>query len=152
MPVRRAFRLIEWPLVRAVLAVVTAIALPRYGRSLAVYRAEAAARRIAADLSLAQAQAREASADRAVQFDVTADLYEVEGVSDPDHTGRPYRVTVGEAPYHARLVEVRFDDNTSRIVFNGYGSASTGGIVVVASADIRRTVAIDAVSGKARVQ
>src|SRR5204863_23675 len=55
---RRAFSLIEITLVLMVMGVLAALAVPRYASALARYRADAAARRIVADLDLARTTAR----------------------------------------------------------------------------------------------
>ena len=61
---RSGFTLIELVMVLAIIGLITAIAAPRYAASLARYRAESAARRVAADLALARREAAASSSSR----------------------------------------------------------------------------------------
>src|SRR2546423_11308670 len=83
---RRAFSLIEMVLVLAILAMVSAIAVPRYAGSIARYRAETAARRVAADLALAAAHAADAGKPQLVVF--VARSYQMPGM--PHLDGKSY--------------------------------------------------------------
>src|SRR5438093_1386153 len=62
---RRAFTIADIVLVTAIIAVLGAIAVPRYSLALARYRVAAAGQRVAADLSLAQTAGRTTSAGQA---------------------------------------------------------------------------------------
>src|SRR5690349_12774102 len=87
-----AFSLIELVLVIAIIAVVGAIALPRYSNSLHNYRATLAAKRIATDLQMAQFRARALSTTRTVAFTVTGSTYQIAGESDLTKSGSTYTV------------------------------------------------------------
>src|SRR5436305_14998357 len=65
---RTGFTLIELLLVIALIAVAAAVAMPRYGRAVCHYQADAAARRIVADLAAAQARAKLNSTTVTVNF------------------------------------------------------------------------------------
>src|SRR5918993_3806654 len=89
---RRAagFSLFELLFVISIIAIVAATAMPKYGRSVARYRAECAARRVAADLALAKASARAASDERVVTFNTVAGTYTLGSVRHLDHGVQPY--------------------------------------------------------------
>src|SRR5438105_3411892 len=65
---RLAFSLVELTVVLALVVIVSAIALPRYWSSAGYYRVDLAARRLAADLALAQTHARTTAQFQNVRF------------------------------------------------------------------------------------
>ena len=148
---RRGFTLLEVMLVMAIAAVIAAIAVPRYGVALARYRADAAARRVAADLAFAQSTARATSQSVTMTFDAAAETYTIVGLSDPDHLAAGYVVDLTQRPYTAVVSSVNFGGGAG-VTFNGYGVPATGGDVVVASGKWTRTVHVDGTTGKATVQ
>lgn len=129
-------------LVLVTVAVVAAMAAPRYAGALASYRARCAAARVSADLAAAAAEARAASAARTVRFDVSAASYSVNG-------GEPVRL--GREPYAASIVSVSLGGDDA-IVFDGYGSPDSGGTVIVRSGAHARTITVDSATGRATVQ
>src|SRR5688500_13395076 len=88
------FSLFELLFVISIIAIVAATAMPKYGRSVARYRAECAARRVAADLALAKAGAKAASAERVVTFNTVAGSYTLASVRHLDHGTKPYTVAL----------------------------------------------------------
>lgn len=152
-PVRRArgFSLFELLFVIGIIAVVAAMAMPRYGRSVGRYRAQCAARRVAADLSLAMASARAASAERNVTFNTVAGSYTLAAVRHLDHGGTPYTVSLGDAPYHAELYYADFG-GAPQAAFDMYGGAKWSGKVIVRVGEFEQTVALNRDDGSVTVQ
>ena len=148
---RHGFSLFELALILAIVAVIAAIAAPRYATSVARYRAEAAATRMAADLSLARSRARATSASQAVVFTIRSSEYSLPGAPDLKNSASEYRVVLSEAPYQARLVSADFGGDT-QVVFDGYGVPDSGGSVVLRVGAIQRVVVLDGHSGRATVQ
>ena len=144
------FSLFELLFVIAIIAVVAAMAVPKYGRSVGRYRAECAARRIAADLALARSAARAASAERVVTFNTVAGSYTLSGVRHLDRV-QPYTVTLGDAPYHAQLYYADFG-GAPQAQFDMYGGARWGGKVIVRVGEFEQTVALSREDGSAKVQ
>src|SRR5437763_15457801 len=95
---RGAFSLIELMLVIGILAVVSAMALPRYANSLHAYRATMAAKRIASDLQLAQFRARSLSTTRTVSFTASSSSYQLIGEADLIKASSTYTVQLGDPP------------------------------------------------------
>lgn len=147
-----AFSLLELVLVLAIMATMAAIAVPRYANSLARYRADMAAHRIAADLEYARAAAAAASSSRSVAFHPDTDRYELTGLEHPDHPGSPYEVRLQETPFHTDLTEVVFGTDSQTVVFNGFGLPDNGGKVAVRAGDRVRTIVIDPETGEATIQ
>lgn len=145
------FTLIELVTVVAIIAITAAIAIPRFGNSLARIRVERAAHRITSDLSLAQQHARATSASQPVQFQCGDDnCYALPGVRDIDHSTAKYQVNLSESPYGATLVAAKFGGD-AEIIFDGYGMPDSGGSIVVQVADHLRMITINAETGQATV-
>jgi prepilin-type N-terminal cleavage/methylation domain-containing protein len=159
---RRAVSLLELVMVMAIIATVATIAAPRYAMSLAAYRADAAARRIVADLGMARVMARTEGRRVRVKFDNTAnkDLYFFEDEPDPHDPEEDYTVDLQKDPYRAELVLIDFDTK-EEVAFDAYGAAvkhdsgkpfAGPGTIVVASGGIQKTITVDTATGKATVQ
>src|SRR5688500_10231700 len=102
------FSLFELLIVVSLFAIVAAMAVPRYASSVGRYRADAAARRVAADLALARAKARAASAARTVTFNAAAGAYTISGMRHLDRASDPYTVNLSAAPYHVLVAHADF--------------------------------------------
>lgn len=148
---RGSFSLVELLLVMAMVAIIAAIAAPRYAMSAARYRADMAARRISADLAWARGRARTYSAARSVVFDVDDDEYAIPGIPDPDRPYQDYKVSLAEEPYRADIVSADFGGSDT-VVFNGFGLPDNGGSVVIEVKGVRRTISLDQGTGEATVQ
>jgi prepilin-type N-terminal cleavage/methylation domain-containing protein len=150
-PGRTAFSLLEVVLVVAILVVLAAIAAPRYARATCGYRAEAAARRIVADLALARRSARNAGARRTVSFSTESHEYAIAGLPGLNDPAQGYRVVLADRPYEARVVSADFGGD-AELVFDGYGAADSDGQVVLQVGDVRKTVIFTAASGRGTIQ
>jgi len=145
------FSLLETVLVAAIIAVVAAIAVPRYGESLARYRADLTARRIAADLKLAQVTARTSSTAQRVLFSIDEDLYQMPDMPGLDDPTAGYTVRISDEPYLATLVAVELAGD-EEVVFDGWGMPDTGGSITIRAGNVKRTVWLDSETGKATAQ
>ncbi len=141
LPHRRGFSLLELVIVMTLLAIVGGIAMPRYTASLTHHRAEAAARRIAADLAYVRRQARSTSSAQTVTFDLQAHEYSGAGLS----------VRLADDPYKAMILKARFNDE-AWIVFDGFGVPSSGGTVVIQVGNRQKTITLDRDSGRVTVK
>jgi type II secretion system protein H len=140
------FSLFELVLVLAIMGIMAAIASPRYARSLARYRVDMAARRIAADITLAQARARNTSGSQTITFDTTAEQYSIVGMADPDNRATNYVVNLSEEPYLATLGTVNFN-GSSTLTFNGYGDPASSGSITVSTGDTTKTITVSGDTG-----
>jgi len=148
---RRGFSLLEIVFVVAIFAVLAAMAVPRYGRATARYRADVAARRIAADIALTRKSARSAGAKRTLSFSVASGEYSVAGLADLRDSSADYRVDLKARPYEARMLSADFGGD-AELVFDGYGAPDSGGRVRVQVGEAVRTVLFDANTCEATVQ
>jgi len=133
-------------LVLAIMTVLAALAAPRYGRASGRYRADLAARRVAADLRLVQACAKAASASRTVTFIPETEQYRLWNIPASDGKPGDYTVVLSDEPYRAELTGVNFNGGL-QVVFNGWGLPDHGGTVVVSAGSEQRTILVDGTSG-----
>jgi len=138
---RSAFTLIELLMAITIMVIGTAIVWPRYGRAVASYRADSAARRVAQDLKLASTFARQRSQSRLVTFNATG--YYITGLRPLDGVGIQYVVNLSQEPYRCTLRGVDFA-GTTQVSFDGYGVPVTAGVVRLQSGSTLRTVIMDA--------
>jgi prepilin-type N-terminal cleavage/methylation domain-containing protein len=147
----RAFSLFELLIVLSLMGILTAIAVPRYARSIASYRAEAAARRVGADLMLAKAKARAASSPRTVTFNASAGTYTISGLRHLDNSTAPYTVDLRAAPYHATIEYADFG-GSPQAQFDMYGTLAWDGKVVVRAGERAWTVSLARLDGSPTVE
>ena len=148
---RPAFTLFELLIVTLIISIVAAVAVPRYANSVGRYRAEAAARRVAADLNLARAKAKSASSTRNVTFNMAAGMYTLSGIKNLDHSTDPYTVNLAGAPYYVNITYADFG-GVPQAQFDMYGTALWGGTVKVRTGDYERTVSLVKSDGSITVQ
>ena len=144
----RGFTLVEFLMVIVILATVTAIGAPRYANALANYRAEAAARRVVADINLARSRAVMKSTSQTITFSVSSNQSQIVGMADLDKPTSTYTTSFSGEPYRATLKSAAFGNSTS-LVFNGYGLPASGGTVVISAGSATKTITVNATTGGA---
>ncbi len=150
-PVRAAFSIVELLVVLAVAGVAASIAIPRYHASVAHYRLDAAARRIAADLERAATAARISSSGRTVTFSHDAVAYTVSGEASLRGNAGGYRVLLAEEPYRVHALSASFDGEPA-VTFNAFGLPDNEGQVTVRIGARERTIRLKAASGKTDIR
>ena len=149
---RRGNSLIELVIVILVMSIIAAAAMPKFADSLQLSRVNSAAKRIVADLATAQARARMISASQSVVFTVSSakSQYQLVGMPNPDRVSVSYTVALSQDPYYASLRSVDLGGDAT-IIFNGYGSPDSAGIIVVQVGSLTKTISIDASTGEATI-
>jgi prepilin-type N-terminal cleavage/methylation domain-containing protein len=153
-PSHRAFSLIEVTLVIAILSVVSAIAIPRYANSLHNYRANLAAKRVAADLQMAQFRARSLSTTRTLAFTLSSSSYQIPGEADLVQSGSTYTVKLSDLPYRAKITSAQFGSTigTTSINFNGFGMPDNGGSITLVSGNVTKSITVAPLTGAISIQ
>ena len=112
----RAFTLMELVVVLSTIAVLAAVAVPRYQRSVTRYRIQLASQRLARDIDWVRFQARAQSTSYTFTVNKTAETWTLGPTETPigtrvvDITDDPYRCQVGST----NLV-------TSKVTFDAWG-------------------------------
>ncbi|MDP6543716.1 MAG: prepilin-type N-terminal cleavage/methylation domain-containing protein [Phycisphaerae bacterium] len=145
------FSLLELVIVIAIVAILAAVAIPRYGKANQRYRAEMAARKVVADLGYARRRASISSSDQSIDFDVSNEQYEIPGAKDLRTGAADYTIVLSAAPYQAKIVSASFNGD-SEVIFDGYGVPDSGGTIVVGVGDYTKTIVLNADSGRAEIQ
>src|SRR5262249_24728785 len=128
-----------------------AVALPSWASILSKYRADSAARRLAADIARTQAVAYSTSATQTLTLNVTQSSYQITGLSGLDRRSSTYAVDLTAEPYRCKIASASFG-GTAQLSFNGYGQPTVvGGSVVVACGSQQRTITVDA-TGSTSIQ
>jgi Tfp pilus assembly protein FimT len=148
MPTRRrrrihqAYTLVELVIMVLVLGIVAGTAGPRYVESLAYFRVQSAAQRLAADLRLAREYAQKDSQSQTVDFDIATDSYAMSSMPDFFRPSNVYAVSLSTAQSPVDLSSANFE-GVDAIQFDMYGRANRAGSVVVQSGSKQRTVQVD---------
>jgi prepilin-type N-terminal cleavage/methylation domain-containing protein len=145
------FSLLELVITIAILVIISSVGYRVYGTSLTRYRADAAARRVANDLNLAQSRAYSRSAAQSVVFDVPASSYQITGMNDINQPTQPYVVQLSGQPYYATINSASFAGSPIA-AFDVYGMPASPGTIVVTVGATTRTITVDQSSGRATVQ
>lgn len=149
----RGFSLVELVLVLMVLAVVAALAMPRFGNAVARYHVEAAAGRLYADLVLTRETAKQRGRSMAMTFTTERGSgWVVRGMADLEHpSSSNYNVDLTLEPYVSSIESVDMGGDTE-IVFDGFGIPDTNGEIVLRSGAFTRVIRIAGTTGEIEVR
>ena len=145
----RAFTLVELLIVVLIMSIVAAAAAPAFLDSLLFHRVESAARRVKADLEMARQTARLTSAAQPVTFANSS--YTVGNTTKSlDDPHAQYLVDLTAPPFELDTVAADFAGGQS-VTFDGYGTPSSSGTVVLTTKNHQCTVALDGTTGEVTI-
>jgi prepilin-type N-terminal cleavage/methylation domain-containing protein len=141
---RCAFTIIELLIVVIIMGILTAVTAPTFFNSLLFHRVESAARRVKADLELARTQARLTSASQTVTF--ANSTYTLSNTTSLDKPGAIYSVDLKKEPYSLDGATPNFS-SAAIVTFDGYGTPTSGGTVVLVAKAHACTVTLNGTTG-----
>lgn len=142
---RRAFSILELVIVLLTMSILAAAAAPAFVNSLLFNRVESAARRLKADLELVRQTARLKSATQTISF--SGSTYTTSAaIKSLDRPKQGYAVNLGESPFELTGVTANFSGQPS-VSFNGYGTPTSGGTVVLQAKNHQCTVTLNGTTG-----
>jgi MSHA pilin protein MshC len=148
--------LIELVVVVLLLAIVSAIAVPRFANTLNSTSVKTAAQRIARDIALVRSWARVTSQSQSITFDTAHNTYTMTGVPDPNHSTGSNTVALSDGTLKSTLTSANFGSGSTTLTFNGFGVPmgvpTAGGTVVVSSGSTSNTITVDSISGVVTIQ
>jgi prepilin-type N-terminal cleavage/methylation domain-containing protein len=141
---RCAFSMIELIIVILIMSIFGAVAAPKFFDSLLFHRVESAVRRVKADIDYARQRARLTSTSQTVTF--SGSTYTVSGIKSLDLTSSTYTVDLTRTPYTLDSAIANFG-GAQVLTFDGYGSPTSGGTVVLTAKAHHCTITVDGVTG-----
>jgi len=147
----RGFTLFELTIVLAIVVIVSAIALPRYWSSIARYRVDIAARRLAADISLAQSHARTSGQFHNIQFTRGSLTYTLPEETSFTESPTGYVVNLDASPFNVSVLSFALSDGGKTITFDGFGQAAQSATIQLGAIGHSRTITLNQASGAVNV-
>jgi prepilin-type N-terminal cleavage/methylation domain-containing protein len=141
---RCAFTILELVIVLLIIGILTAVAAPTFFDSLLFHRVESAARRVKADLKLARTQARLTSTSQTITFANSG--YTISNTKSLDSPSAVYSVDLTKQPYALDSATPNFS-NAATVTFDGYGTPTSGGTVVLVAKTHTCTVTLEGTTG-----
>ena len=141
---RRGFTLAELVIVMVIMAILGAIAVPKFASANATYRVDGAARKLATEIEEAALQARARSTTVRVRLSTGAEHFSAAVVSPTTYLSIYYTT---DDPFSATVERVASADSTTRLDINAFGEFSTGWVAELKSGSRTRCVWADPVEG-----
>lgn len=151
-PIRAAFTFVEIVIVILVMGIMAAVTAPTFYQSLCYNRLESAARRLKLDLDQVRRTAQLKSRSESITF--SGSTYTLSsGVAALDHAGQSYVVDLSASPFELESVVANFGGLPAAlsVSFDGYGTASRSGTIVLSLNGHQRTITLTASTGNITV-
>ncbi|MCC6679095.1 MAG: prepilin-type N-terminal cleavage/methylation domain-containing protein [Phycisphaerales bacterium] len=141
----RAFTLVEFVIVLAIIATISAIAVPRYQLATARYRAIGAARRLAADIETMRQDAIARSLGQRFRIR-SSTTYQLTDNTAGWAAASVRSIDLSSDPYRARFTTTDLG-NDGELLFNGYGIPDGAATMTLSSGVVAAQVSVDGQTG-----
>jgi len=141
----RAFTIIELVIVVMIMSIFAAVTAPAFMDSLLFHRVETAARRVKADIDYTRQRARLTSTAQSITF-TAAGTYTISGAKSLQKSTLAYTVDLKKSPYSLDSATANFS-NVLVLTFDGYGTPTSGGTVVLKAKTHQCTVTVNSTTG-----
>ncbi|MCY2973720.1 MAG: type II secretion system protein [Planctomycetota bacterium] len=155
---KSGFTLLELSVTIMIIGILAAVAVPVYSDSLARFRVDIAAQRIAQDIATTQRSARQTNSTQTVTFTTSDDSCVINGLSSLDRVSQPYRVSFNQSPYQVDISSLVTAANPSSqlpsvsVAFNSFGMPDQGISVTVRAGAFQKRVDLAPISGRVTIQ
>jgi type II secretory pathway pseudopilin PulG len=149
-PIRTAFSIVELIVVLMIMGIMGAAAVPTFYRSLEQQRLESAARRVKQDLEQLRQTARALSKTETLTATSTTAYALSSDVHNLDHKNQSYAVDLAAAPFYVSNITTS-TGFPAQVSFDGYGTTTVSGNIVLQMGGYTRTVTLDPTTGQATV-
>jgi prepilin-type N-terminal cleavage/methylation domain-containing protein len=149
-PQRDAFTMLELVVVVMIMSILGAAALPTFYRTLEQQRLETAARRIKQDLDQLRQTARTLSKTETLTAISTTAYTLSSDITALDRKTQSYTVDLAAAPYYVTNITTS-NGFPAVISFDGYGTTTTSGNVILQMGSYQRTVTLDSSTGQVTI-
>jgi general secretion pathway protein H len=136
------FTLIEIVLVLLIAGILAAAAAPKFAESMASFRLQAVAHRIAGDIRYARRLAQQQSATLTIVFDVLSNSYTLTGVTNVNRRTSAYQFSLSELEYDCEMLSADFN-GVATLTFDVYGRPTNTGTIVVRCGSDSLTLTLD---------
>jgi Tfp pilus assembly protein FimT len=141
--------MIELVIVILIMSIFAAVSAPAFMDSLLFHRVETAARRVKADIDYTRQRARLTSTAQSIIF-TAAGTYTISGAKSLQKSTLAYAVDLKKSPYSLDSATANFS-NTLVLTFDGYGTPTSGGTVVLNSKSHQCVVSVNNVTGSVTI-
>jgi len=147
------FSLVELTMVVAIVAIVSAIAVPRLSNATVRYQLDAAARRLTGDIEYAQQEAIASSSSRTLTFNFLGMSYTITKRDSSGNASVVSVISLNDGPYRASSLTASIAGNTSTpIIFDGFGKPNGAGTIQLKLGAETRIITMDGITGRLSVR
>jgi prepilin-type N-terminal cleavage/methylation domain-containing protein len=148
---RSGFTLIELLMVVSIVALIGAIAIPKYAVAASHYRLASTLNRLVADIGATRSLAMATGKSQTITFNAAANTYTITGMTSLENPFGAYAVNLNAEPYKTDITQVNFGLSRQTVTLDAYGAPDFAGYVTVSCGGVTKSVYVDGTTGKATI-